>query len=395
MNIDNKYTGNGHKNLDSYFNLIKSEKVTFTAEKAGSLISKYAAGTAWGFQSLLKWKYLINLNVVSVISIIIVGSSLFLYKSEPIFKPSVAVEKKMIESQPVQLNSEAISRPSEKEVVNTSNFLKKNLFASKSSGKIVPSTIYADDAAKDETSNLASENVNEKEKSENISFFKFEPENHGLTSQKENPVFAEPSSYKAMSYEPDINHDWSQTLVNDYSKHNSYSFAVSPHYSRLAGQDVLIVNTRLGWTMNKTITAGLTGSDLTSIYNFNYRDDNNKPFTGQFHYTYGGLYLEYSFNPEKLIHFNVNTTLGLGRLGMIPTDMNSNKIQNPYGVFYVFEPGANVEINLTKFLKIGAEGSYRYSGMFTRTGDFEHENQFKDIQLSGFSGGLFVKVGLF
>lgn len=56
--------------------------------------------------------------------------------------------------------------------------------------------------------------------------------------------------------------------------------------------------------------------------------------------------------------------------------------------FFVVEPGLEVEINVTRFFKIGVGASYR----FVRESDL---TLVSNDDLSGFSGGFSLKFGKF
>jgi hypothetical protein len=79
------------------------------------------------------------------------------------------------------------------------------------------------------------------------------------------------------------------------------------------------------------------------------------------------------------------------------TDRNYlNNFNRPHGfgtfgettAFFVVEPGLEVEVNITRFFKIGIGASYR----LVRESDL---STVSDNDLSGFSGGLSLKFGKF
>lgn len=101
---------------------------------------------------------------------------------------------------------------------------------------------------------------------------------------------------------------------------------------------------------------------------------------------YGGLYLEQMFAPTKVIHVAVGTLLGGG--GASWMDRQDRRVQTPTDGFFVIEPEVSIEVNVTRFLRIGLTGSYRrISGLGLAglpTGTF-----------NGPTGGVAFKFGRF
>lgn len=100
---------------------------------------------------------------------------------------------------------------------------------------------------------------------------------------------------------------------------------------------------------------------------------------------YGGLYLEQAFRPQKLVHLTVGTLLGGGSARW--TDRRDERNRSIGDNFWVIEPEAAVEVNVTKFFRVGVGGSYRRAlGTLDVVG--------LDVrQLDGWTGGLTFKFG--
>ena len=95
------------------------------------------------------------------------------------------------------------------------------------------------------------------------------------------------------------------------------------------------------------------------------RDDQNRPLYLQM--GYGGFELEYVNRADDLVHVSVQTLIGGGGIQMVDIDGNlasffDRVLNDGFDVqdaFFVFEPGANVMLNVTEWFRIGGGVSYR------------------------------------
>ncbi len=119
-----------------------------------------------------------------------------------------------------------------------------------------------------------------------------------------------------------------------------------------------------------------------------------EPQTKQFLYGgYGGLVLGALIAPKEIIHIYVPVLLGAGGAYITENDYRNDngRYVNEFdesSAFAVIEPGIEVELNLTKFFKIGLGASYRYvteSNLANMTNN----------DLSGYSGSFSLKFGNF
>ncbi len=154
----------------------------------------------------------------------------------------------------------------------------------------------------------------------------------------------------------------------------------------------LVIGAHGGIILNNHFVIGLGGYGLTS--NFVIEDSEN--FDELYMYGgYGGLILGGIFSPKEVVHVYTQVLIGAG--GMEVTDRNYlNNFNRHYGfgtfgettAFFVVEPGLEVEVNITRFFKIGIGASYR----LVRESDL---STVSNDDLSGFSGGLSLKFGKF
>ena len=112
--------------------------------------------------------------------------------------------------------------------------------------------------------------------------------------------------------------------------------------------------------------------------------------------SYGGVELEYLWQPAKLVHATVSTLIGGGRVAntvYYPVPLPAGRGIPPtyYGAdtrdeFFVAEPAAHAEVNVAKYLRLSVGLGYR----FTAGGD-----QFSTSasQARGATGSLSIKFG--
>ncbi len=108
---------------------------------------------------------------------------------------------------------------------------------------------------------------------------------------------------------------------------------------------------------------------------------------------YAGLLLEPVFFDRSVVHFTLPTIIGVGAGSRNFYRMWEEGYYNYYGhksdMFFVLEPGLNVELNVARALRFFAGGSYR----FVMDSDLLYNDS--DAQLSGLSFNFGLKVGWF
>ncbi len=199
-----------------------------------------------------------------------------------------------------------------------------------------------------------------------------------------------------------------QTLFNSIKpKLRKIGFYVAPEFQYLGtagtytpangGSAMLIFNERL--------SIGVAGYGARS---FTPTLSNN---TGlQMNYGYGGLALGYTVNPHKLIHLNFPVLIGAGYVRLDSTgsfwyrrgnrdDFHGLSIDNhgDYNPFFTAQVGANVEMNVFRFLKVYVGGSYRLTTGSTVTYPIANAGTatLTNSQLSGLNAQAGIKLGLF
>ncbi|MBI2428046.1 MAG: hypothetical protein HYV29_04505 [Ignavibacteriales bacterium] len=133
----------------------------------------------------------------------------------------------------------------------------------------------------------------------------------------------------------------------------------------------VLVGGRGGWIINHTFSIGLAGYGLAN----DVKAHAVGPFGEQYvELGYGGLDLEYIFNSNDLIHFSIHALIGGGSAGFRYSwedengwNYRNDTMHRDYDPFFVIEPGANIDLNVTDWFRTSAGASYRHvSGLSSK-----------------------------
>ncbi len=182
-----------------------------------------------------------------------------------------------------------------------------------------------------------------------------------------------------------------KTLFGGGKTSNGGFGALMANYNEIGSHEALLVGARGGWIMNHGFSLGLGGYGLTNnIYYTNSVNDEKY----QLEMGYGGFYAEVTIGSKWPVHVSFPVLVGAG--GAAYTSSNSDS-SDPWDdestvtdsdAFFVVEPGAILELNITKFFRLGFNVNYRW----TKGLDL---NQTSDSDLEGYSGGVTFKFGKF
>jgi hypothetical protein len=122
----------------------------------------------------------------------------------------------------------------------------------------------------------------------------------------------------------------------------------------------VLVGGRGGWIIDHTFAIGGAGYGLAN----NVHSRVVGPWGERFvNFGYGGLDLEYIVNSDDLVHLSIHSLVGAGAVGFRGSwEGNQNfGMDNRMGdVFFVLEPGVNIDLNVTKWFRTSLGMSYRY-----------------------------------
>lgn len=167
--------------------------------------------------------------------------------------------------------------------------------------------------------------------------------------------------------------------------------AVSNKFTKINGQFANINEFYGGWFINRSFLIGISAAATTNRMRV---PEENKLWDGdRMTYQYGqfGLMTEYVVASTKRVHFAVNLLTGSGFI--LQYDRNDYDRWEDYGsknpnFFFLLEPGAQVELNLTNWMRFSPGISYRRAFGSGSKG-------LTDNDISGLSGNVTVKFGRF
>lgn len=177
-----------------------------------------------------------------------------------------------------------------------------------------------------------------------------------------------------------------RTLLASPIKSGGYGAPVVS-YTRVAGEDSVLVGARGGWVINHQLVIGGGGFGLGNRIAPPAGLMPN-PDDYRLNFGYGGLWVEYLIAPMRLVHGSVGTLIGAGalsvdaqRAGVSPQNAASDPL-------FVLDPAAAVEVNLTRLVRVALEARYRIVRGVDLAG-------LRNGDLSGFALGGAVKIGVF
>jgi hypothetical protein len=134
-------------------------------------------------------------------------------------------------------------------------------------------------------------------------------------------------------------------------------------YSNFNGKETWLVGGRGGVILNRSFVIGGAGYGIVNSPIFNISEEVPVAYLEG---GYGGLLLEYIVKPMKLVHLSFPLVIGGGNLMYSDTpmsmeghDFNQRVLYNTN--FFVIEPGAEIELNVVRFMRIAVGVSYRYA----------------------------------
>jgi hypothetical protein len=170
-----------------------------------------------------------------------------------------------------------------------------------------------------------------------------------------------------------------------YGALTNASTSINGEYANLGGL-------YLGYFVNKKLLIGVGGAATNTALRV---PEGNKTIAGaDMRYQYGhfGLMTEYVMNSNKKVHFAFNLLSGAGFTAQyLDSDSDEKRYKNyshDTDFFVVLEPGAQVEFNLTKWMRLSPGISYRQTIGSDAKG-------LDDSDLSNVSGNVTLKLGRF
>ncbi|MEM1408822.1 MAG: hypothetical protein AAGG59_18705 [Bacteroidota bacterium] len=145
-----------------------------------------------------------------------------------------------------------------------------------------------------------------------------------------------------------------------------------------------------GVILNKKYIFGGGGYGLVTSNTFDLEGTNQEL---ELYGGYGGIILGYIIAPIEIIHVSFPVLLGAGGIEVAEEDapiVNGESSVLERTAFFVLEPGIEIEINMTRFMRLAIGGGYRFvQGADLDVGDIANED------LSSWSAGVSFKFGKF
>jgi len=187
----------------------------------------------------------------------------------------------------------------------------------------------------------------------------------GLTAGNDNKnrdKHSEKSQADAASLSGDDRADEMITLSGSHDHSGGYG-AIFLKGTSFRDQTLLIAGLRGAWVVNRSFGIGIDLNGIIPTSEFTEIDPvgfDQAVLVGG----YGGLLLEPVVWSNKIVHLTFPISIGAGWLGYIEDWENDDYYYNgdifDDDVFWYFEPGVNVEINVARFFRVGVGVSRRF-----------------------------------
>jgi hypothetical protein len=140
--------------------------------------------------------------------------------------------------------------------------------------------------------------------------------------------------------------------------------------------------------LNHKLAVGVVGSTFAGSQNIQFEGSDYSMYGG-----FGGLLIEPIIQPHSAIHVSFPISIGGGEAAYFKDSLGYRNWDfdyrsHFYNDFVYIEPGINVEVNLTKFMRFGVTGSYMISNTL-------NTSTLSTTQLDGLSLSANLKLGWF
>lgn len=172
------------------------------------------------------------------------------------------------------------------------------------------------------------------------------------------------------------------------------SFFLGPELkvSRMIKGYQLYTGFKGGMLFNDKIAIGLSGGGFVTETVFKYYYDQGDKDLLNTVMLYGGFNIDYIIQTNSPVQLSFPMLVGCAGVALFSPDTIINTIADEKmiegGVFIIYEPGINLEVNLTNFLRMGLGVGYR----FAFRGDMD---RLSPGDLSDFTFNLNFKFGSF
>jgi hypothetical protein len=167
----------------------------------------------------------------------------------------------------------------------------------------------------------------------------------------------------AFSQEPEFEYYKSgeiKTLLGRHREGGAYG-AFTAGYSVINDRHAVLFGGRFGWLASHYVGIGFGATGFMNEFHYEPSFDREVSLAGG----YGGLYIEPILFPRFPVHLSFPILFGAGGVSYLSKEnsMNDNFIEDSEA-FLLLEPGAEIELNLTRFCRFAIGATYRLPSSF-------------------------------
>ena len=163
--------------------------------------------------------------------------------------------------------------------------------------------------------------------------------------------------------------DEPRTLMGSNSKITGWFVSLENSFSQVNEKYTALPGFSFGMVVNRSLQIGLIGKSF-SWYETYLKFDNVMSEPCYLNGGYGGLYVDANTHAGKLIHVSFPFIIGGGGASYLSVnkypeledegEIDYSRRELAVSPFFVLEPGVNVEMNVTGFMKVYSGVSYRW-----------------------------------
>ena len=188
---------------------------------------------------------------------------------------------------------------------------------------------------------------------------------------------------------------------------NGFYASMTFGWTRIDNENAFIIGPRIAWIANHYFALGIAGGGFSNFMHFPLGDDEYYARDEYFLAGgYGGILLEPIILAKDPVHVSFPITIGGGAVTANSkngwTDYSYYYDDDNFDVYFVFEPGVDLELNITKFFRIAAGASYRLTNELNMNYSYFNESEGSMIRhkidghaLNAFNVKLALKFGIF
>lgn len=178
--------------------------------------------------------------------------------------------------------------------------------------------------------------------------------------------------------------------VSGNMSHSGGFGALSFRSTSFRDEAMVLAGLRGGWIINRTLGIGFEAHGIIPTAKYSDIDPlQDVVALGG----YGGMFLELIFFSNEVVHVTFPVSGGAGWLGY-SRDFDDNNVPTPgdnivdEDVFWYVEPGAGIEVNLSKSFRLGMGASKRFTQdlalVGTKNNAFDKMNYYVTLKIGGF-----------